>query len=99
VWLLVAGVVVGLPPGAIVALVPRSVRPAQFAAAFGVFYATYYLGMAALQPVAGLLRDFTGSAAAPLYFAAGAIALTAVTPSVFSWIARRAPGGHGKKTR
>jgi len=99
VWLLVAGVVVGLPPGAIVALVPSSVRPEQFAAAFGVFYATYYLGMAALQPVAGLLRDFTGSAAAPLFFAAGAMALTAVTPSVFSWVARRAPGGQGKKTR
>jgi MFS family permease len=99
VWLLVAGVVVGLPPGAIVALVPRSVRPEQFAAAFGVFYATYYLGMAALQPVAGLLRDFTGSAASPLFFAAGAMALTAVTPGVFSWIARRDPGGHGKKTR
>ncbi len=91
-WLLVAGVVVGLAPGAIVALVPRSVRPEQFAAAFGVFYATYYLGMAALQPVAGLLRDFTGSAAAPLFFAAGAIALTAVTPGVFGWIAGRATG-------
>jgi len=99
VWLLVAGVVVGLAPGGIVALVPRSVRQEQFAAAFGVFYATYYLGMAALQPVAGLLRDFTGSAAAPLFFAAGAIALTAVTPGVFSWIAGRATGGHGKKTR
>jgi hypothetical protein len=74
------------------------VRPEQFGAAFRVFYATFYLGMAALQPVAGLLRDFTGSAAAPLFFAAGAMALTALTPGVFSWIARRDTGGHGKKT-
>jgi hypothetical protein len=63
-----------------------------------VLYATYYLGMAALQPV-GLLRDFTGSAGAPLFFAAGAMALTAATPGVFSWIARRDPEGQGEKTR
>src|SRR5262249_47391760 len=55
VWLLVTGIVVGPVPGALVALVPRSVKPEQFAPAFGVFYATYYLGMAALQPAAGLL--------------------------------------------
>jgi MFS family permease len=87
-WLLAAGVMVGLPPGSIVALVPRSVRPEQFAAAFGVFYATYYLGMAALQPVAGLLRDVTGSAAAPLFFAAAAMALSAATLGAFRWIER-----------
>jgi MFS family permease len=88
VWLLMAGAMAGLPPGAIVAFVPRSVRPEQFASAFGIFYATYYLGMAALQPVAGLLRDLTGSAAAPLFFAAGTIVLAAVTSGVFRWIER-----------
>jgi MFS family permease len=88
VWLLMAGVMAGLPPGAIVAFVPRSVRPEQFASAFGIFYATYYLGMAAFQPVAGLLRDLTGSAAAPLFFAAGTIVLAAVTSGAFRWIER-----------
>ena len=88
VWLLMAGVMAGLPPGAIVAFVPRSVRPEQFASAFGIFYATYYLGMAAFQPVAGLLRDLTGGAAAPLFFAAGTIVLAAVTSGVFRWIER-----------
>jgi MFS family permease len=88
VWLLVAGVMAGLPAGAMVALVPRSVRPEQLAAGFGVFFATYYLGMAALQPVAGLLRDLTGSAAAPLFFAAAAMALAALTLGAFRWIER-----------
>jgi len=88
VWLLMAGVMAGLPPGAIVALVPHSVRPEQFASAFGIFYATYYLGMAAFQPVAGLLRDLTGSAAAPLFFAAGTVVLTAVASGAFRWIER-----------
>jgi len=89
VWLLVAGVMAGLPAGAIVAFVPRSVPPKQFAAAFGIFYATYYLGMAALQPVAGLLRDLTGSAAAPLFFAAGTMVLAAAATGIFRWIERR----------
>jgi hypothetical protein len=72
-----------VPPGAIVALVPGSVRSEQVAAAFGLFYATYYLGMAALQPVAGLLRDLTASPAAPLFFAASMMALTALAVGVF----------------
>jgi len=88
VWLLVAGVMAGLPAGAIVAFVPRSAPPAQFAAAFGIFYATYYLGMAALQPVAGLLRDLTGSAAAPLFFAAGTMVLVTAATGIFRWIER-----------
>ena len=88
VWLLMAGAMAGLPPGAIVAFVPSSVRAEQFASAFGIFYATYYLGMAAFQPVAGLLRDLTGRAAAPLFFAAGTIVLAAVTSGVFRWIER-----------
>jgi MFS family permease len=83
VWLLLAGILVGVAPGAIVALVPGSVRPEQVAAAFGVFYATYYLGMAALQPVAGLLRDLTASPSAPVFFAAGMIALPALVLGVF----------------
>jgi len=44
VWLLLSGVVVGLAPGALVALVPGSVPPAQLAAALGLFYAAFYLG-------------------------------------------------------
>jgi MFS family permease len=89
VWLLLAGVMAGLPAGAIVAFVPRSVRSEQLASAFGIFYATYYLGMAALQPVAGLLQDLTGSAAAPLFFAAGTMVLVAATTGAFRWIERR----------
>lgn len=83
VWLLLAGVLAGVPAGAIVALVPGSVRPEHVAAAFGLFYATYYLGMAALQPVAGLLRDLTGSPSAPLFFAAAMMALAALALGLF----------------
>jgi len=88
VWLLLSGVVVGLAPGALVSLVPGSVPPAQLAAALGLFYATFYLGMAAMQPLAGLLRDVTGSPAAPVFFAAATMVLTAVALGAFRWIER-----------
>lgn len=91
VWFLVAGIMMGPPPGAIVALVPRSVRSEHLAAAFGLFYATYYLGMAMMQPVAGLLWDLTGSPAAPIFFSAAMMASTVVALGAFRWIDRRAP--------
>jgi MFS family permease len=91
VWLLLSGVVVGLAPGALVSLVPGSVPPAQLAAALGLFYATFYLGMAAMQPLAGLLRDVTGSPAAPVFFAAAAMVLTVVALGAFRWIERARP--------
>ena len=81
----------GLAPGAILALVPSSVKSEHLAAALGLFYATNYLGMAAMQPVAGLFRDLTGSPAAPIFFAAVMMALTVVALGAFRWIDRRMP--------
>ena len=88
VWLLLGGVVAGLAPGALMALVPGTVPPQQLSAALGLFYAIFYLGMAVMQPLAGLLRDVTGSPAAPLFFAAAAMVLTVVALSAFRWIER-----------
>src|SRR6266567_3203373 len=67
---------------------PRS-SPPSLAAALGLFYAAFYLGMAAMQPLAGLLRDVTGSPAAPLFFAAATMVLTVVALGAFRWIERR----------
>ncbi len=47
------------------------------------------LGMAAMQPLAGLLRDITGSPAALLFFAAATMVLTVVALGAFRWIERR----------
>jgi len=41
------------------------------AVGMGVFFTWYYAGMALLTPVAGILRDASGAAGAPLYFAGG----------------------------
>jgi MFS family permease len=82
-WLVASGILLGLPPGIMMALLPRAVRPDHLATALGVFYALFYLGMAVSQTVAGYLRDVTGDAAMPLLFASGLMLVTIAAVSVF----------------
>ncbi len=83
VWLVASGILLGLPPGIMMALLPRAVRPEHLATALGVFYALFYLGMAVSQTAAGALRDVTGDAAAPLLFASVLMVLTVVAIAMF----------------
>jgi MFS family permease len=75
-WLVASGILLGLPPGIMMALLPRAVRPEHLATALGVFYALFYLGMAVSQTAAGALRDLTGDASSPLLFASVLMMLT-----------------------
>lgn len=60
-------------PGAplVMVLPVEAVRAESRAIGMGIYFTCYYLGMAAVAPLAGLVRDVTGSAAAPLWFGAG----------------------------
>jgi MFS family permease len=82
------GLVIGGPSGAIMALLPQVLRQENLATGFGVYYTLFYFSMAVGQPIAGFLRDVTGSPAAPIVFAAGIMALTAVGLAAFRRIER-----------
>ncbi len=82
------GLAVGAPPGAIMALLPRALAPAQLAAGFGVFYTVFYLMMASTQPAAGVVRDLAGDPAAPLIFAALVMSATAAGLAFFRHVQR-----------
>lgn len=92
-WLVASGILLGLPPGIMMALLPRAVRPEHLATALGVFYALFYLGMAVSQTVAGYLRDVTGDAAMPLLFASGLMLVTIAAVAVFWRIEARPAAG------
>jgi MFS family permease len=92
-WLVASGILLGLPPGIMMALLPRAVRPEHLATALGVFYALFYLGMAVSQTVAGYLRDVTGDAAMPLLFASGLMLVTIAAVAVFWRIEGRPAAG------
>ena len=82
-WMVVTGILLGLPPSIMMALLPRAVSPDHLATALGVFYALFYLGMAVSQTVAGLLRDLTDDPAMPLLFAAALMVCTVPAVAVF----------------
>jgi MFS family permease len=90
-WMVVTGILLGLPPSIMMALLPRAVRTEHLATALGVFYVLFYLGMAVSQTLAGLLRDLTGDPAMPLLFAAALMVLTVPAVALF-WRIEGQPG-------
>ena len=87
--LLLLGIVVGAVPGALTSLLPRALVAERLAVGLGVSYTTFYVVMAAGQPVAGLARDLTGDPAAPVGVAAVAFALTVLGLAAFRLIETR----------
>jgi MFS family permease len=69
-WIVLGGLVAGLPAGAFVNLPSEFLRPESRGAGLGVFFTIYYLGCALLPSVAGAVYDYTGSARATLWLAA-----------------------------
>jgi MFS family permease len=70
-WIVLGGLVVGLPAGLFVSLGAEVLRPEVRAAGMGVFYTVYYLGCAVFPAAAGALYDANSNAASTLWLAAG----------------------------
>jgi MFS family permease len=64
------GLFVGVPGGALMALISEAVTAENRGPGLGVFYTWYYVGMTAAPALAGWTRDSSGSASAPVIFAA-----------------------------
>lgn len=75
-WCVLIGFALGLAPGAIMSLLPQALRPEILATGLGYYYTAYYLGMAVAQPLAGFIRDLSGDAATPIFFAGFLMAAT-----------------------
>lgn len=70
-WIVLGGLVVGLPAGLFVSLGAEVLRAEVRAAGMGVFYTVYYLGCAIFPAAAGALYEFTGRASSTLWLAVG----------------------------
>ena len=66
----IVAVAIGVPAGLIMALPAQVLRAESRAGGMGVYFTCYYVAMALLPGGAGLARDLTASAAAPILFAA-----------------------------
>lgn len=85
----IIGLILFLPAGIMAALPIEVLRPGNRATGLGLFYTWWYLGVAGLPPVAGWTYDITGSAAAPLLYAAGLIFLTLGALALFRIVQSR----------
>jgi predicted MFS family arabinose efflux permease len=65
-FFVITAIAFAMPAGVIMSLPGAILRPESRAIGTGVFFTWYYAGMAGLPPVAGLARDMTGNAAAPV---------------------------------
>lgn len=83
------GLVGGLPAGAIMALPSELLRPVSRGPGMGIFFTWYYVGMSALPPLAGALRDVTGLPGAPVAFGGVIELLTLPTLLVLRWLQLR----------
>ena len=73
-----------LMPGGLIMKLPVTVlAPKNRAVGMGIFLACFYAAMAALPPVAGILRESWGSSAAPLWLASVMYVLAAVFLGIF----------------
>lgn len=69
-WVVLGGLLGGLPAAALVSLPAEVLRPESRSAGMGIFFTVYYFGCAILPTVAGVLYDRAGGGAA-LWMAAG----------------------------
>lgn len=86
------GLVIGAPPGAVMALLPKVVAPERLGTALGVYYTVFYVAITVTQPAAGAVRDLSGSPAAPILFAALVMVATVLGLALFRLVERTAPG-------
>lgn len=82
------GVLAGAPPGAVMTLLPKALPPAALATGLGVYYTVFYAAMTVAPGLAGMLRDHTGSASAPITFAGISIAAPILALAAFRRLER-----------
>jgi|RhiMethySRZTD1v2_1073278.scaffolds.fasta_scaffold02844_24 predicted MFS family arabinose efflux permease len=82
------GVLAGAPPGAVMTLLPKALSAAALATGLGVYYTVFYAAMTVAPGLAGMLRDHSGSASAPMTFAGISIAAPILALAAFRRLER-----------
>lgn len=81
-------VAIGLPAGLIMAVPAKMLAPERRPAGMGVFFTVFYLTLATLPGVAGLVHQHTGNVASPILFGAATISAACVAVLYLAWLRR-----------
>jgi MFS family permease len=86
------GLLCGPPAGLIMKLPTEVLKPENRAAGIGLHFSCYFIAMAGLVPLAGVLLETTQSPSAPLMFAATMLLGATACLAAFMTVRRRCPG-------
>jgi MFS family permease len=86
--IVLAGCIMGVPVGAILALPAQVLHPSQRAIGMGIFYVWLYLGHGLLPPAAGWLQDWAGAPSAALLIVAAIAVIALVAYRAFLQLSR-----------
>jgi predicted MFS family arabinose efflux permease len=90
-WFVVMGFMFGLPPGAMMSLLPQTLPPDRLSTGLGIYYTIFYLSILGCLLLAGQVRDQSGGPAAPVFFSAAVTVASVLCLAVFRRLARNAP--------
>jgi MFS family permease len=90
-WFVVMGFMFGLPPGAMMSLLPRVLPADRLSTGLGIYYTIFYLSILGCLLLAGQVRDQSGGPAAPVFFSAAVTAASVLCVALFRRLARNVP--------
>jgi predicted MFS family arabinose efflux permease len=89
-FFLLLGTALGLATPVVGSLAVEALKPSVRGPGFGIYYLWYFGGMPVLLALAGLIRDWSGSANAPLTFATGMLLCCLILAGAFRLAQARA---------
>ena len=78
----------GLPAGLIMAVPAQVLSPEKRAAGMGIYFTVFYLALATLPGLAGLVRQHTDAAASPILFGAASLGAACLAVLYLAWLRR-----------
>ena len=89
-WVVLVGIMFGLPPGAMMSLLPQALPANRLSTGLGIYYTVFYLSIVGCLLLAGEARDLSGGPVAPVFFAALITAASVLCVALFRFLERSA---------
>lgn len=84
-------VLIGLPAGLIMTILPKVLAVDKLSGGLGIYFTVFYVALATLPGVAGVVRQRFEDVASPIVFGAGAMLTACLVLSYLMWLRSPAP--------
>lgn len=87
-WFILIGFMFGVPPGAMMSLLPQALPSDRLSTGLGIYYTIFYLSIVGCLLLAGEARDASGYAVAPVFLSAFVTVASVPCLSLFRYLER-----------